>query len=148
MSASRGGSEFTDLSFVVQPGEKMRLRNIRSQPQWNGQVVKVLKRDDMQKGERWQVQMEDKEIVSVAKKNLEPLMSALPSVSTSVQEVFNIRDGDILKLQGLRSQPTWNGKRVKVLSKDLKVKSGDRWQVEILETRDVISVPKKNLLPV
>jgi hypothetical protein len=156
--------EYAQLEYYkVQPGDIMMLQDLQAKPELNGKKVKVLHEAD--KPGRWQVQVKDTgAVMSVAAEKLVPLdddeeeedseeeLLRLDNGS-SEEELLRLDNGStsghggvepgmMMKLFKIKKKAKMNGTLVKVLRKSGKP---GRWDVEIVDTQQVLSIAGDNL---
>ena len=132
----------------IRRGDEMKLQDVQAKPELNGKRVKVLQEAD--KTGRWQVKVKYTGVVmSVAAEKL----AQIDDDESSEEEVLclenepsksgdGIEPGTIMKLFKLKAKAKMNGMLVKVLRPSNKA---GRWEVEIVDTQQVLSIAQENL---
>jgi hypothetical protein len=145
--------EYLQLEYSdIRPGDIMMLQGLNAKPELNGLTVEVLQEAD--KPGRWQVEVQKTGAVFAVKADkLVPIDESGDYGSAEEEEALRLENGPanddndivpgvVMKLFKLKKKAKMNGTVVKVL---YKADKPDRWEVEVVDTKQVMSIARHNL---
>jgi hypothetical protein len=145
--------EYLQLEYSdIRPGDIMMLQGLNAKPELNGLTVEVLQ--ETEKPGRWQVEVQKTGAVFAVKADkLVPIDESGDYGSDEEEETLRLENGpanddsDIapgftMKLFKLKKKAKMNGTVVKVLYRAAKP---GRWEVEVVDTKQVMSIAGHNL---
>jgi hypothetical protein len=126
----------SDMKRVVKDEVKIRLRVVRLDPDRSESS-----------GSESPVEKEPEETIQDYVEIVSPVAIEPEEKITDYLKIMHCEDpikpGDIMRLQGLQAKPELNGRLVKVLEEGT---TKGRWQVEVIDTKDTVSVSAEKLV--